>query len=97
LFPHLTVAKNIAFPLKMHRAAAAEVSQGVAAALELVRLSEHEHKVPSQFVRRPTAACGASPPWCLVLMDEPLGALDKSLRGQMQLEIAKNPEQMLIS
>jgi putative spermidine/putrescine transport system ATP-binding protein len=93
LFPHLTVAKNIAFPLKMRRAATAEISQRVAAALELVRLSEHEHKAPSQLSggqqQRVALARALVFGPSLLLMDEPLGALDKSLREQMQIEIKR--------
>jgi ABC-type Fe3+/spermidine/putrescine transport system ATPase subunit len=93
LFPHLTVAKNIAFPLKMRRASTAEVSQRVAAALELVRISEHAHKLPSQLSggqqQRVALARALVFGPSLLLMDEPLGALDKSLREQMQLEIKR--------
>jgi len=93
LFPHLTVARNIAFPLKMRRAGAAEISQRVAAALELVRLGEHAHKLPSQLSggqqQRVALARALVFGPSLLLMDEPLGALDKSLREQMQLEIKR--------
>jgi putative spermidine/putrescine transport system ATP-binding protein len=93
LFPHLTVSKNIAFPLKMRRAGTREISQRVGAALDLVRLGEHAHKLPSQLSggqqQRVALARALVFGPSLLLMDEPLGALDKSLREQMQLEIKR--------
>ena len=66
-----------------------------------MRLSEHAHKVPSQLSggqqQRVALARAVVFGPSLLPMDEPFGALDKSLRGQMQLEIAKEPESMLIS
>lgn len=91
LFPHMTVAENIAFPLRVRRLAAAEVARRVAAALELVKLPGYEHRLPRQLSggqQQRIALARAvvfDPP--LLLMDEPLGALDKKLRVHMQLEL----------
>jgi putative spermidine/putrescine transport system ATP-binding protein len=91
LFPHMTVAKNIAFPLEMRRVASAEIGERVARVLSLVGLATHGSRLPSQLSggqQQRVALARAmvfEPP--LLLMDEPLGALDKKLREQMQLEI----------
>ena len=91
LFPHMTVAKNIAFPLEMRRVAGAEIEQRVARVLSLVGLADFGARLPSQLSggqQQRVALARAmvfEPP--LLLMDEPLGALDKKLREQMQLEI----------
>lgn len=93
LFPHLSVFANIAFPLKIRRAGSRETEERVRAALELVRLGEHAHKLPAQLSggqqQRVALARALVFGPSLLLMDEPLGALDKSLRGQMQLEIKR--------
>jgi putative spermidine/putrescine transport system ATP-binding protein len=91
LFPHLTVAANIAFPLEMRRLPRAEIRQRVAKVLSLVDLAGYEARLPAQLSggqQQRVALARAivfEPP--LLLMDEPLGALDKKLREQMQLEI----------
>ena len=91
LFPHMTVAKNIAFPLEMRRMRDSEISARVARALSLVGLENYGPRLPSQLSggqQQRIALARAmvfEPP--LLLMDEPLGALDKKLREQMQLEI----------
>lgn len=93
LFPHLSVYKNIAFPLKIRRAKTREVDERVRAALDLVRLGEHAHKLPSELSggqqQRVALARALVFGPSLLLMDEPLGALDKSLREQMQIEIKR--------
>ena len=93
LFPHLTVSGNIAFPLKMRRAGAREMSERVSAALDLVQLGEHSHKLPAQLSggqqQRVALARALVFGPSLLLMDEPLGALDKSLREHMQFEIKR--------
>jgi putative spermidine/putrescine transport system ATP-binding protein len=91
LFPHLTVYENIAFPLRMRRASEADVNKRVSQILDLVRLSDTASRLPRQLSggqqqRIALARCLVYSP-SIVLMDEPLGALDKKLRDQMQLEI----------
>lgn len=91
LFPHMTVFENVAFPLKRRRMAKREIATQVGDALEMVRLDGYESRKPSQLSggqQQRVALARASvfrPP--LLLMDEPLGALDKKLREQVQLEI----------
>ena len=93
LFPHMTVAENIAFPLKMRKVDAASARKRAAEALELVRLPHVAQRFPrelsgGQQQRIALARCLVYRP-AIVLMDEPLGALDKKLRDQMQLEIKR--------
>lgn len=91
LFPHMTVFQNVAFPLKRRKIRKAEVRQRVAEALEMVRLGSYADRKPGQLSggqQQRVALARATvyrPP--LLLMDEPLGALDKKLREQVQLEI----------
>jgi len=93
LFPHLTVAANVAFPLEMRRVKRPEITRRVQQALALVGLPGHATRLPSQLSggqQQRVALARAlvyAPP--LLLMDEPLGALDKKLREQMQLEITR--------
>src|SRR5262245_57028864 len=91
LFPHLTVARNIAFPLEMRRMRRVEVARRVAAVLKLVDLAGFEARYPRQLSggqqQRVALARAIVFEPKLLLMDEPLGALDKKLREQMQLEI----------
>jgi spermidine/putrescine ABC transporter ATP-binding subunit len=91
LFPHMTVAENIAFPLKMRKWPRDRIEQAVREALQLVRLPGFEQRYPRQLSggqQQRVALARAlvfRPP--VLLMDEPLGALDKKLREEMQLEI----------
>jgi putative spermidine/putrescine transport system ATP-binding protein len=91
LFPHMTVAENVAFPLQMRGLPRAEIATRVAAALDRVQLTHLGSRKPEQLSGGQqqrvalTRALVFEPK--VVLMDEPLGALDKQLREQMQLEI----------
>jgi putative spermidine/putrescine transport system ATP-binding protein len=91
LFPHLTVRENIAFPLEMRRVAATEIETAVKRVLDIVRLPHVADRLPrelsgGQQQRIALARCMVYSP-SIILMDEPLGALDRQLRDQMQLEI----------
>ncbi|MFO1281871.1 MAG: ABC transporter ATP-binding protein [Burkholderiales bacterium] len=91
LFPHMTVAENLAFPLQMHGVPRAEIPAKVRRALEMVRLPRLSDRRPAQLSggqqQRVAVARALIYEPRIVLMDEPLGALDKQLREQMQLEI----------
>ncbi|CAO3454476.1 ABC transporter ATP-binding protein [Azospirillum largimobile] len=93
LFPHMTVEENIAFPLKMRKVAAAEAKRRAREALEMVHLPHIAGRYPrelsgGQQQRVALARCMVYKP-SIILMDEPLGALDKKLREHMQLEIKR--------
>jgi len=93
LFPHLTVAENIAFPLKMRKRAPAEIAERVTRILDIVRLPQVADRLPKELSggqqqRIALARCAVYEP-SVILMDEPLGALDKKLREQMQAEIRR--------
>lgn len=91
LFPHMSIYENIAFPLRVRRVPETEIRSRVTRVLELVCLPDTARRKPKELSggqqqRISIARCLVyDPP--LILMDEPLGALDKKLRGQMQLEI----------
>ncbi len=93
LFPHMTIAENIAFPLKMRKLDRATAMKRALEALELVHLPHVAQRFPKELSggqqqRIALARCLVYKP-SIVLMDEPLGALDKKLREHMQLEIKR--------
>jgi len=93
LMPHMTVFENIAFPLQVRRLGKAEIRRRVMQVLDLIQLGHVADRRPrelsgGQQQRISLARCIVYNP-ALILMDEPLGALDKKLREQMQLEIKR--------
>ncbi len=91
LFPHMTVAENLSFPLEVRKMGKAEIEEKVQRALAMVQLGGFEHRRPGQLSggqqQRVAVARALVFDPKLVLMDEPLGALDRQLREQMQYEI----------
>ncbi len=91
LFPHMTVAENLAFPLEVRKAPRSEIEARVTKALDMVQLGAFGNRRPAQLSggqqQRVAVARALVFDPVLVLMDEPLGALDKQLREQMQYEI----------
>ena len=101
LFPHMTVGANVAYPLKVRGVARAEIEQRVRAALNLVQLADLADRAPDalsggQRQRVALARAIVFEPRIL-LMDEPLSALDKKLREQMQIEIRHLHERLGIT
>jgi len=98
LFPHMTVRDNIAFPLKMHKMAGPDIEKRVTQALDMVQLPQHGDRYPSQLSggqqQRIALARALSFEPGLILMDEPLGALDKKLRQDMQIEVKHIQERL---
>ena len=91
LFPHMTVAENLAFPLEVRKFGKTEREAKVNRALDMVQLGDFGNRRPMQLSggqqQRVAVARSLVFDPDLVLMDEPLGALDKNLREQMQYEI----------
>ncbi|GAB5467020.1 MAG: ABC transporter ATP-binding protein [Rhodospirillales bacterium] len=91
LFPHMTVAQNVSFPLEMRKLPKAERRRQVETVLALVGLEGFDQRYPKQLSggqqQRVALARAMVFKPRLLLMDEPLGALDKKLREQMQIEI----------
>lgn len=91
LFPHMSVWDNVAYGLRMRRLGKAEIKTAVDDALAMVRMQDFAHRYPNELSggqqqRIALARCFAYRP-SVILLDEPLGALDKNLREHMQLEI----------
>ena len=91
LFPHMTVAENLAFPLDVRKMSKSETAERVQRALDMVELGAFGNRRPGQLSggqqQRVAVARALVFEPKLILMDEPLGALDKQLREQMQYEI----------
>lgn len=91
LFPHMTVADNIAFGLKQDGMSRQEIDETVKQMLELVHMSDYAKRKPHQLSggqkQRVALARSLAKKPKLLLLDEPMGALDKNLREKMQLEV----------
>lgn len=91
LFPHLSVFDNIAFPLRMRKIARSRIDTAITEALDMVKLGYCRDRFPSELSggqqQRIALARALVFNPSVVLMDEPLGALDKNLREEMQLEL----------
>jgi len=91
LFPHMSVFENLSFPLKVRKFSNEEINEKVGKALNMVSLDGYENRMPNQLSggqqQRVAVARALVFDPKLVLMDEPLGALDKNLRENMQYEL----------
>ena len=101
LFPHMTVSENLRFPLTIRKLPAAEIDRKVARALDMVQLGSFGDRYPQQMSggqqQRVALARALVFDPELVLMDEPLGALDKQLREHMQIELKHIHEKLGIT
>ncbi|QLF93671.1 polyamine ABC transporter ATP-binding protein [Pseudomonas sp. ABC1] len=93
LFPHMSVEQNIAFGLKQDNLPKDEIAERVAEMLRLVQMSQYAKRLPHQLSggqrQRVALARSLAKRPKLLLLDEPMGALDKKLRSQMQLELVE--------
>ncbi|NKB81836.1 MAG: polyamine ABC transporter ATP-binding protein [Nitrospirales bacterium] len=101
LFPHMTVFKNVAFGLEMQKVSPQDITQRVAETLDLVQLSGKHMRVPSELSggeqQRVALARALVNRPSVLLLDEPLGALDQQLRQEMQRELKTLQEQLGIT
>jgi putative spermidine/putrescine transport system ATP-binding protein len=101
LFPHMTARRNIEFPLRMRRRPAAEIATRVDRVLDLVGLrafaAHHPRQLSGGQQQRVALARALVYEPDVLLLDEPLGALDKNLREQMQVEITRIHRQVGIT
>ena len=101
LFPHMTVAENLAFPLEVRKVPKSEITEKVNKTLDMVRLGGFGDRRPAQLSggqqQRVAVARSLVFQPNLVLMDEPLGALDKNLREEMQYEIKHIHENLQVT
>jgi spermidine/putrescine ABC transporter ATP-binding subunit len=101
LFPHMTVGENVAFGLKMQGVSAAERTARVREMLALVRLAQHEdrqiHQLSGGQQQRIALARALVTNPSTLLLDEPLGALDKNLRERMQFELREIQQRLGIT
>ena len=101
LFPHMTVAENIAFPLSIRKISKAQAASDVEEALVLVGLAGYGNRFPKQLSggqqQRVALARAVVFKPRLLLLDEPFGALDRKLREQMQLEVRRLQQRLGIT
>lgn len=101
LFPHMTVEQNIAFGLKQERLSKTAIKDKISWALDLVKMSSFSHRRPDQLSggqqQRVALARSLVKEPKLLLLDEPLGALDKKLREQTQFELVNIQERVGIT
>ena len=101
LFPHMTVAENIAYHLKLRKLPKDEIAEIVNSIIKLIKLDGMEKRLPKQLSGGQQQRCALAraivynPP--LLLLDEPLGALDKNLRHEMQFEIKRIQKELGIT
>ncbi|MCG8273327.1 ABC transporter ATP-binding protein [Aquamicrobium sp. NLF2-7] len=101
LFPHMTVAENVAFPLTVRNVPRGQVQDKVTRALQLVKMVDYAGRYPNQLSggqqQRIALARAVVFDPSILLMDEPLGALDRNLREHMKIEIMRIQKELNIT